>query len=143
LCYPTVRARDVVRRRIDLDLDAPVALGLIDRDRFAVPTLKPTIAEAQADVPHAANLYPGRYSAVCPTSYLCRTWTWPDSARRLGECGIAIAALTLGHSNRSVHCGRACASLRRRYRPRARLLDPVDQHRDGRRCEDEPERDGG
>ena len=32
---------------------------------FAVPTLKPTIAEAQADVPDAANLYPGRYAAVC------------------------------------------------------------------------------
>jgi hypothetical protein len=32
---------------------------------FAVPTLKPIIAEAQADVPDAANLYPGRYAAVC------------------------------------------------------------------------------
>jgi len=32
---------------------------------FAVPTLGPTIAEAQADVPDAANLYPGRYAAVC------------------------------------------------------------------------------
>ena len=32
---------------------------------FAVPTLKPTIAEAQADVPDAANLYPGRYAAIC------------------------------------------------------------------------------
>jgi hypothetical protein len=32
---------------------------------FAVPTLGPTIAEAQADVSDAANLYPGRYAAVC------------------------------------------------------------------------------
>jgi hypothetical protein len=32
---------------------------------FAVPPLGPTIAEAQADVPDAANLYPGRYAAVC------------------------------------------------------------------------------
>src|SRR5499427_9891023 len=32
---------------------------------FAVPTLGPTIAEVQADVPDAANLYPGRYAAVC------------------------------------------------------------------------------
>src|SRR6516162_5459406 len=32
---------------------------------FAVPTLGPTIAEAQAEVPGAANLYPGRYAAVC------------------------------------------------------------------------------
>jgi len=32
---------------------------------FAVPTLGPTIAEAQAEVPDAANLYPGRYAAVC------------------------------------------------------------------------------
>ena len=32
---------------------------------FAVPTLGPTIAEAQADVPDVANLYPGRYAAVC------------------------------------------------------------------------------
>jgi hypothetical protein len=32
---------------------------------FALPTLGPTIAEAQADVPDAANLYPGRYAAVC------------------------------------------------------------------------------
>src|SRR5262249_38902952 len=34
LRYPAVRARDVVRRRIDLDVDAPVALGPIDRARF-------------------------------------------------------------------------------------------------------------
>src|SRR5262249_7053128 len=60
-----VRARDVARRRIDLDVDAPVALGPIDRAPFAVPTLGPTIAEAQAEVPDAANLYPGRYAAVC------------------------------------------------------------------------------
>src|SRR5215471_4810365 len=65
LCYPAVSARDVVRRRIDLDIDAPVALGLIDRARLCVPTLGPTIAEAQADMPDAADLYPGRYSAVC------------------------------------------------------------------------------
>jgi hypothetical protein len=32
---------------------------------FAVPTLGPTIAEAQADASDAANLYPGRYAAVC------------------------------------------------------------------------------
>jgi hypothetical protein len=32
---------------------------------FAVPTLGPTIAEAQADVSDATNLYPGRYAAVC------------------------------------------------------------------------------
>jgi hypothetical protein len=32
---------------------------------FAVPTLAPTIAKAQADVFDAANLYPGRYAAVC------------------------------------------------------------------------------
>ena len=32
---------------------------------FAVPTLGPTIAKAQADVPDAANLYPGRFAAVC------------------------------------------------------------------------------
>ena len=32
---------------------------------FAVPTLGPTIAAAQADVSDAANLYPGRYAAVC------------------------------------------------------------------------------
>ena len=32
---------------------------------FAVPTLGPAIAEAQADVSDAANLYPGRYAAVC------------------------------------------------------------------------------
>jgi len=32
---------------------------------FAVPTLGPTIAEAQAEVPDEANLYPGRYAAVC------------------------------------------------------------------------------
>ena len=31
---------------------------------FAVPTIGPTIAGAQADVPDAANLYPGRYAAV-------------------------------------------------------------------------------
>ena len=55
-----------MRRRIDLDVDAPVASGRsVDRTRFAVPTLGPTIAEAQADVPDAANLYPGRYAAVC------------------------------------------------------------------------------
>jgi len=32
---------------------------------FAVPTLVPTIAAAQADVSDAANLYPGRHSARC------------------------------------------------------------------------------
>ena len=32
---------------------------------FAVPTLGPTIAAAQADVSDGANLYPGRYAAVC------------------------------------------------------------------------------
>jgi len=32
---------------------------------FAVPTVGPTMAEAQADAPDAANLYPGRYAAVC------------------------------------------------------------------------------
>jgi len=32
---------------------------------FAVPTLGPAIAGAQADVSDAANLYPGRYAAVC------------------------------------------------------------------------------
>jgi len=32
---------------------------------FALPPLGPTVAEAQADVPDAANLYPGRYAAVC------------------------------------------------------------------------------
>ena len=32
---------------------------------FAVPTLGPTIAGAQADVSAAASLYPGRYTAVC------------------------------------------------------------------------------
>jgi hypothetical protein len=32
---------------------------------LAVPTVRPTIAEAQADVPDAANLYPGRYVAAC------------------------------------------------------------------------------
>jgi hypothetical protein len=32
---------------------------------FAVPTLGPTIAAAQADASDAANLYPGRYAAVC------------------------------------------------------------------------------
>jgi hypothetical protein len=32
---------------------------------FAVPTVGPTIAEAQADASDAANLYPGRYAAVC------------------------------------------------------------------------------
>ena len=31
----------------------------------AVPTLGSTIAEAQADLPDAADLYPGRYAAVC------------------------------------------------------------------------------
>jgi hypothetical protein len=31
---------------------------------FAVRTLKPTIAQAQADMPDAADLYPGRYAAV-------------------------------------------------------------------------------
>src|SRR5215470_2478764 len=34
LRYLAVRARDVVRRRIALDVDAPVALGPIDRARF-------------------------------------------------------------------------------------------------------------
>jgi len=32
---------------------------------FAVLTLKPTFAKAQADVSDAATLYPGRYAAVC------------------------------------------------------------------------------
>ena len=32
---------------------------------FAIPTLGPTIAEAQADTPDAQNLYPGRHAAVC------------------------------------------------------------------------------
>ena len=32
---------------------------------FAVPTVGPTIAEAQADASDVANLYPGRYAAVC------------------------------------------------------------------------------
>jgi hypothetical protein len=32
---------------------------------FAIPTLEPTIAEDQPDVSDAANLYPGRYAAVC------------------------------------------------------------------------------
>ena len=32
---------------------------------LAVLTLGPTIAEAQTEVPDAANLYPGRYAAVC------------------------------------------------------------------------------
>jgi hypothetical protein len=40
-------------------------LALLTGLAFAVPTLGPTIAEAQADVPDAANLYPGRYAAVC------------------------------------------------------------------------------
>jgi hypothetical protein len=31
----------------------------------AVPTLGPTIAEAQADLPDVPHLYPGRYAAVC------------------------------------------------------------------------------
>src|SRR5262249_49606397 len=63
LCYPAVRARDVVRQKIDLDVDVPVALGPIGRLAFA--TLRPTIAKAQADVPDADTLYPGRYAAVC------------------------------------------------------------------------------
>ena len=32
---------------------------------FAVPTVGPAIAEAQADGSDVANLYPGRYAAVC------------------------------------------------------------------------------
>ena len=40
---------------------AALLTGLV----FAVPTFGPTIAEAQADVSDAANLYPGRYAAVC------------------------------------------------------------------------------
>jgi len=32
---------------------------------FAVPTVGPTVAEAQADASDAANLYPGRYTAIC------------------------------------------------------------------------------
>ena len=40
-------------------------LALLTGLVFTVPTLGPTIAEAQADVPDAANLYPGRYAAVC------------------------------------------------------------------------------
>jgi hypothetical protein len=39
--------------------------ALLTELAFAVPTLEPTIAEAQAEVPDAANLYPGRYAAVC------------------------------------------------------------------------------
>ena len=47
-------------------MDAPVALGrLLTALVFAVPTLGPTLAEAQADVSNAANLYPGRYATVC------------------------------------------------------------------------------
>ena len=37
---------------------------LNSEDQKAFPALRPTIAEAQADVPDAANLYPGRYAAV-------------------------------------------------------------------------------
>jgi hypothetical protein len=40
---------------------AALLTGLV----FAVPTLGPTIAKAQADLSDAANLYPGRYAAVC------------------------------------------------------------------------------
>ena len=32
---------------------------------FALPTVGPTIAEAQAGASDAVNLYPGRYAAVC------------------------------------------------------------------------------
>jgi hypothetical protein len=39
--------------------------ALLTRLAFAVLTLGPTIAEAQTEVPDAANLYPGRYAAVC------------------------------------------------------------------------------
>ena len=39
--------------------------ALLTELAFAVPTLGPTIAAAQADVSDAANLYPGRYAAVC------------------------------------------------------------------------------
>ena len=40
---------------------AALLTGLV----FAVPTPGPTIAQAQADVSDTANLYPGRYAAVC------------------------------------------------------------------------------
>src|SRR5215467_9465282 len=65
LRYPVVRARDVVRRRIDSMSTRLSRWALLTGLVFAVPTLGPTIAEAQADVPDAANLYPGRYAAVC------------------------------------------------------------------------------
>ena len=53
-------------RMPDLDVDSPDAgppylTALV----FAVPTVGPTVAEARLDAPDAANLYPGRYTAVC------------------------------------------------------------------------------
>jgi hypothetical protein len=40
---------------------------------FAVPTLGPTIAAAQADVSDAANLYPGRYTPAPIFGCVCAT----------------------------------------------------------------------
>ena len=54
-----------MRRRIDLDVDAPVALDLIDRTSCRRNDTWTTIAAAQADVSDAANLYPGGHAARC------------------------------------------------------------------------------
>ena len=54
---------------------------------FALPPLGPTVAEAQADVPDAANLYPGRYAAVCTPAPISRSRlsaTRPSSMRLRG-----------------------------------------------------------
>ena len=56
-----IGVQDVLSMRTRLSRLAALLTALI----FAVPTLGPTLAEAQAGVTDAANLYPGRYAAVC------------------------------------------------------------------------------
>ena len=63
LCYPAVRAKDVVRGA-SISMSTRLSRWAL-LTGLAFATLRPTIAEAQADVPDAANLYPGRYAAVC------------------------------------------------------------------------------
>jgi len=96
---------------------------------FAVPPLGPTIAEAQADVPDAANLYPGRYAAVCTPAPIfgcvCATDS-PGEALMFTELDIRVDHLKDGADSEYLRMiswlRRTCESL---TQPAGRSLNPT------------------
>src|SRR5262252_9890727 len=96
---------------------------------FAVPTLGPTIAEAQADMSDAANLYPGRYAAVCTPAPIfgcvCATDS-PGEALMFTEFDIRADHLKDGADSEYLRMiswlRRTCESL---TQPAGRSLNPT------------------